>query len=73
MKNKTFTAKEGNRKKSQNNPHGVKKKRKWIPEHKVFKGSVKEGEFLLNTTKSEYKVKEEGTVVRKLSNDVKLH
>lgn len=24
---------------------GVKKKRKWIPENKMFKGSLKEGQF----------------------------
>ncbi|XP_029318368.1 thyroid transcription factor 1-associated protein 26 homolog [Cottoperca gobio] len=44
IKNKKFTAKDGNWKKSQNNAHGVKKKRKWVPEHKVYEGSVKEGQ-----------------------------
>lgn len=43
MKNKKFTAKDGNWKKSKNNAQGVKKKRKWTPEQKVFEGSVKEG------------------------------
>ncbi|XP_023284942.1 thyroid transcription factor 1-associated protein 26 [Seriola lalandi dorsalis] len=44
MKSNKFTAKDGNWKKSKNNAQGVKKKRKWIPEHKVFEGSVKEGQ-----------------------------
>ncbi|XP_070848242.1 thyroid transcription factor 1-associated protein 26 homolog [Chaetodon trifascialis] len=44
MKNKKFTAKDGKWKNSQNNPRGVKKKRKWVPEQKVFKGNVKEGQ-----------------------------
>ncbi|XP_031169588.1 thyroid transcription factor 1-associated protein 26 homolog [Sander lucioperca] len=44
MKNKKFTAKDGNWKKSKNNAQGVKKKRKWVPEHKVYEGSVKEGQ-----------------------------
>ncbi|XP_070785248.1 thyroid transcription factor 1-associated protein 26 homolog [Enoplosus armatus] len=44
MKNKKFTAKDGNWKKSKNNPQSIKKKRKWVPEHKVFEGSVKEGQ-----------------------------
>ncbi|XP_018526525.1 thyroid transcription factor 1-associated protein 26 homolog [Lates calcarifer] len=44
MKNNKFTAKDGNWKKSKNNVQGVKKKRKWVPEHKVFEGSVKEGQ-----------------------------
>ena len=43
MKSKKFTAKEGNWKKPQNKTQGVKKKRKWVPEHKVYEGSVKEG------------------------------
>lgn len=51
MKNKKFTAKEGNWKKSQTNLQGVKKK-KWVPEHKVFEGNLKEGKFFLNTTNS---------------------
>lgn len=51
MKNKTFTAKQGNWKKSQTNAQGVKK-RKWVPEHKVFEGNLKEGKFFLNTTNS---------------------
>uniref|UniRef100_A0A3P8S7R0 Coiled-coil domain containing 59 n=1 Tax=Amphiprion percula TaxID=161767 RepID=A0A3P8S7R0_AMPPE len=44
MKNKKFTSKDGNIKKPKNTVQGVKKKRKWIPEHKVFEGSVKEGQ-----------------------------
>lgn len=44
MKNKKFTAKDGNWKKPKNDAQGVKKKRKWVPEHKVFEGSVKEGQ-----------------------------
>lgn len=44
MKNKKFTGKDGVWKKPQNNAQGVKKKRKWIPEHKSFEGSVKEGQ-----------------------------
>lgn len=43
MKTKKFAAKDGNWQKSKNNAQGVKKKRKWIPEHKVFEGSVREG------------------------------
>lgn len=57
MKNKTFTPKDGAWKKSKNNVQGVKKKRKWIPEHKVFEGNVKEGQgFAL---KRKQKVKHE--------------
>lgn len=47
MKNKKFTAKGGDWKKSKSNAQGVMKKRKWIPEHKVYEGSIKEGTFLL--------------------------
>ncbi|KAM8739776.1 thyroid transcription factor 1-associated protein 26 homolog [Acanthopagrus schlegelii] len=43
MKNKKFTAKQGDWKKSQTNAQGVKK-RKWVPEHKVFEGNLKEGQ-----------------------------
>ncbi|XP_044199189.1 thyroid transcription factor 1-associated protein 26 homolog [Thunnus albacares] len=43
-KNNKFTGKNDNWKKSKNMAAGVKKKRKWIPEHKVFEGSVKEGQ-----------------------------
>lgn len=43
-KNNKFTGKNGNWKKSKNIAAGVKKKRKWTPEHKVFEGSVKEGQ-----------------------------
>ncbi|XP_071358553.1 thyroid transcription factor 1-associated protein 26 homolog [Trachinotus anak] len=44
MKSKKFTAKDGNWKISKNNAQGVKKKRKWTPEQKVFEGSVEEGQ-----------------------------
>ncbi|XP_029901633.1 thyroid transcription factor 1-associated protein 26 homolog [Myripristis murdjan] len=43
-KKEKFTGKGGDWKKSKNKPAGVKKKRKWVPEHKVFDGSVKEGQ-----------------------------
>ncbi|XP_031715112.1 thyroid transcription factor 1-associated protein 26 homolog [Anarrhichthys ocellatus] len=43
-KTKKFTAKDGNWKKSNNNGQGVKQKRKWVPEQKVYEGSVKEGQ-----------------------------
>lgn len=57
MKNKKFTAKGGNWKKSQNNAPGVKKKRKWVPEHKTYEGSVKEGQGF--AIKRKQKVKHE--------------
>ncbi|KAK2883044.1 hypothetical protein Q8A73_021977 [Channa argus] len=44
MKNKKLTGKDGSWKKPQNNAQGVKKKKKWIPEHKLFEGSVQEGQ-----------------------------
>ncbi|KAF7670030.1 hypothetical protein LDENG_00074250 [Lucifuga dentata] len=45
MKNKgKFTGKDGNWKKSKDSAAVVKKKKKWIPEHKMFQGSVKEGQ-----------------------------
>ncbi|XP_069020845.1 thyroid transcription factor 1-associated protein 26 homolog [Embiotoca jacksoni] len=44
MKNNKFAAKVGNLKKSKNGAQGVNKKRKWISEHKMFEGSVKEGQ-----------------------------
>ncbi|XP_026182972.1 thyroid transcription factor 1-associated protein 26 homolog [Mastacembelus armatus] len=43
-KNKTFAGRDGNWKKSKHNAQGVKKKRKWIPEQKMFEGSLKEGQ-----------------------------
>uniref|UniRef100_UPI0037E8D67F thyroid transcription factor 1-associated protein 26 homolog n=1 Tax=Semicossyphus pulcher TaxID=241346 RepID=UPI0037E8D67F len=43
-KNKKFTAKDGNWKKSNIHTQGVNKKRKWVPENKLFEGSVKEGQ-----------------------------
>ncbi|KAF3859218.1 hypothetical protein F7725_021617 [Dissostichus mawsoni] len=42
-KDNKFVAKAGNWKKPQNTLHGVKK-RKWVPDNKVFEGSVKEGQ-----------------------------
>ncbi|CAJ1054747.1 Thyroid transcription factor 1-associated protein 26-like protein [Xyrichtys novacula] len=42
MKNKSV--RDGNWKGSKNQAQGVKKKRKWIPEGKLFEGSVKEGQ-----------------------------
>lgn len=47
MKHKNFTGKNDSLKKAKKFPEGVKKKRKWIPEGKKFKGSVKEGGFLI--------------------------
>ncbi|XP_059181441.1 thyroid transcription factor 1-associated protein 26 homolog [Centropristis striata] len=44
MKTKKFTAKGGNWKKPQNNAQGVQKKRKWISEHKLYQGSIQEGQ-----------------------------
>lgn len=44
MKNKKFVAKDGNWKKSKTNTLGVKQKRKWTPEQKVYEGSIKEGQ-----------------------------
>lgn len=52
MKNNKFTAKGGNWKKSKSNAQGVKMKRKWVPEQKIFKGNIKEGTFWPNTTTS---------------------
>nr|XP_019948002.1 PREDICTED: thyroid transcription factor 1-associated protein 26 isoform X2 [Paralichthys olivaceus]XP_019948003.1 PREDICTED: thyroid transcription factor 1-associated protein 26 isoform X2 [Paralichthys olivaceus] len=43
MKNKKFTGKDGSWKKSNSGVQGVKKK-KWTPDHKVFEGSVNEGQ-----------------------------
>ncbi|KAJ4924685.1 hypothetical protein JOQ06_003637 [Pogonophryne albipinna] len=42
-KDHKFVAKAGNWNKPQNTLHGVKK-RKWVPDNKVFEGSVKEGQ-----------------------------
>ncbi|XP_070709700.1 thyroid transcription factor 1-associated protein 26 homolog [Pempheris klunzingeri] len=44
MKKKKFPSKDDTWKKSNSNARGVKKKRKWVPEEKVYKGSVKEGQ-----------------------------
>ncbi|XP_029351438.1 thyroid transcription factor 1-associated protein 26 homolog [Echeneis naucrates] len=45
IKGNKFNAKDGNRKMAKNKTHGVQmKKKKWIPENKVFKGSVDEGQ-----------------------------
>lgn len=43
MNRTTFKAKDGNWKKTKGNVQEFKKKRKWVPEHKVFEGSVAEG------------------------------
>ncbi|XP_041833773.1 thyroid transcription factor 1-associated protein 26 homolog [Melanotaenia boesemani] len=43
-KNKNFKLKDGSLRKTKNMAANVKKKRKWIPEHKLFQGSVKEGQ-----------------------------
>lgn len=43
---KKATAKDDTSKQNKPKAQGVKKKRKWIPEHKLFKGSLKEGMFL---------------------------
>lgn len=42
---KRVTAKDDISKKNMHKAQGVKKKRKWIPENKMFKGSLKEGQF----------------------------
>ncbi|XP_028307311.1 thyroid transcription factor 1-associated protein 26 homolog [Gouania willdenowi] len=44
MKTNKFKTNYGSLKNSKNTPHGVQKKRKWIQEHKVFEGSLKEGQ-----------------------------
>lgn len=44
------SAKSGNPKFTKGKPQEVKKKkRKWVPEHKVFKGNIKEGTFFIHT------------------------
>ncbi|KAM6961746.1 thyroid transcription factor 1-associated protein 26 homolog [Tautogolabrus adspersus] len=43
-KQSRFTRKDGNWKKSKNNPQGVKMKKKWIPDNKLYEGSVQEGQ-----------------------------
>lgn len=43
-RNKKFTPKDDSLKKTKNMVANVKKKRKWIPENKLFQGSVKEGQ-----------------------------
>ncbi|XP_030006210.1 thyroid transcription factor 1-associated protein 26 homolog isoform X2 [Sphaeramia orbicularis] len=43
-KNKTFTQKDSRWNKSRNAGGVVKKKRKWVPENKLFEGSIKEGQ-----------------------------
>lgn len=45
-KSKKFAEREGALNKAVNPTMGIKKKRKWVHEHKLFEGSVKEGEFL---------------------------
>ncbi|KAL6116775.1 ccdc59 [Pungitius sinensis] len=44
MKNEKFSPKDGNWKKSKNNVQGFKHKRKWVPDQKVYEGSIKEGQ-----------------------------
>ncbi|TNN56389.1 Thyroid transcription factor 1-associated protein 26 [Liparis tanakae] len=44
MNNRKFTPRGGDWKKSTNNTHGAKLKRKWVPEQKVYEGSVQEGQ-----------------------------
>ncbi|KAM3588018.1 uncharacterized protein V6R79_019264 [Siganus canaliculatus] len=44
MKSKKVTGRDDSGKTFKNKPQGVKKKRKWVPEHKVFQGNVKEGQ-----------------------------
>uniref|UniRef100_A0A3B4EUA8 Coiled-coil domain containing 59 n=1 Tax=Pundamilia nyererei TaxID=303518 RepID=A0A3B4EUA8_9CICH len=43
-KNEKFAGKEGDLAKTKSGAKGVKKKRKWISDQKLFKGSVKEGQ-----------------------------
>lgn len=45
MKAKKPFAKSGNPKFTKGNAQDMKKKRKWVPEQKVFKGNIKEGTF----------------------------
>lgn len=55
---KRVTAKDDISKNRMHKAQGVKKKRKWIPENKMFKGSLKEGQFPhkpLMTTESYFK------------------
>ena len=52
---RTFTGK-GGRDNPANNPHGSanKQKRKWVSEHKVFDGSVGEGNVAIVAMLSQY-------------------
>nr|XP_020455275.1 thyroid transcription factor 1-associated protein 26 isoform X1 [Monopterus albus] len=64
IRNKTYNNKNN---KSKGNAHGVKKKRKWIPEHKIFEGSVNEGQGF--AFKRKQKVKHEyNKLLRKKKN-----
>lgn len=47
-KNEKFAGKESDLAKTKSGAKGVKKKRKWISDQKLFKGSVKEGTIRLN-------------------------
>lgn len=49
MKAKKPSAKSGNPKFTKGKAQDVKKKRKWVPEQKVFKGNLKEGTFFIHT------------------------
>lgn len=44
-RSKEFKGKGGNWKKSNHNVQDGKNKKKWIPENKIFEGSVKEGKL----------------------------
>ncbi|XP_037551562.1 thyroid transcription factor 1-associated protein 26 homolog [Nematolebias whitei] len=57
MKHKNFTERNDSLKKAKKLPDGVKNKRRWIPDDKKFKGSVKEGQGF--AFKKKQKVKHE--------------
>eukprot|EP00066_Takifugu_rubripes_P007403 XP_003972910.2 PREDICTED: thyroid transcription factor 1-associated protein 26 [Takifugu rubripes] len=52
---KKVTAKDDISKKNMHKAQGVKKKRKWIPENKMFKGSLKEGQGFAFKRKQKFK------------------
>lgn len=49
MKTKKPSAKSGNPKFTKGKAQDMTKKRKWVPEQKVFKGNIKEGTFFIHT------------------------
>lgn len=50
IKTKKTSAKSGNPKFTKGKAQDMtKKKRKWVPEQKVFKGNIKEGTFFIHT------------------------